>query len=148
MSPESDSKPTKKTKRKTRGPKEKFKCSSCGFVINPKEHPPNKTWNMISPLPDKQGRVTLTIMGSFTCPRCSKNLKVSLQKIKSDDEFSGKSKKDELLEILKSVEGEKNLEEVAASIGLSLHAVTKATSLLIKKGEINGTIKDNLFIVE
>ncbi len=46
----------------------------------PKKHPPNicpycgekvekpyKTWQLVSPLPDSRGRITITIMGMYQC---------------------------------------------------------------------------------
>ncbi len=42
-----------------------MKCPRCGS-----ESRPLKTWHLTSPLPDAEGRVTITIMGSFRCPEC------------------------------------------------------------------------------
>ncbi len=41
------------------------KCPRCGSNVEP-----SKTWQLISPLPDAEGRVTITVMGSFKCPKC------------------------------------------------------------------------------
>ena len=92
-----------KTRKKRTKSKEKdvvISCKSCGQVVNPKDNPPSSTWTLTSPLPDKEGRITLTVMGSFDCPRCGKNVKAAMKKIKSDDEVTGKSKKEMLLESL------------------------------------------------
>ncbi|MHA1990456.1 MAG: winged helix-turn-helix transcriptional regulator [Candidatus Hodarchaeales archaeon] len=144
---ENEEKKEKTTRKgKSKGPKSKFRCSSCSFQINPKETPPNKTWNMIAPMPDKMGRVTLTIMGSFTCPNCSKNLRVALQKIKSDDEISGKSKKATLMSTLQELNEKTSLTDIAKNLGLSGGSVTKALNLLIKKGEVKGTVQGEFFL--
>jgi predicted RNA-binding Zn-ribbon protein involved in translation (DUF1610 family) len=41
------------------------KCPKCGW-----ETQPLRTWHLTSPLPDSEGRITITIMGSFKCPKC------------------------------------------------------------------------------
>ena len=126
--------------------KNAYRCNSCGYIINPKETPPNKTWNMISPMPDKMGRVTLTIMGSFTCPKCSKNVKLAMQKIKSADDIDGKSKKDNLLTIINGLKEKTSLETIAKNLGMQQPAVGKAIKLLIQRGEVKGTMDGNIFI--
>ncbi len=143
---ETKEKPRRKTKKSK--PKDKLRCTQCAFKINPVETPPNKTWNMISPLPDKMGRVTLTIMGSFTCPKCGKSLRIAMQKIKSDSDPTGVSRKQGLLTTLQELKEKISLEELATKVGLSDKVVSKAISLLIKKGEIKGVIKDSYFIPE
>jgi predicted RNA-binding Zn-ribbon protein involved in translation (DUF1610 family) len=143
--------PETKTKKKRTKSKEKdvaISCKSCGQVINPKEHPPSSTWTLTSPLPDKEGRITLTVMGSFDCPRCHKNVKAAMKKIKSDDELSGKSKKDVLLETLQSASSDISLDELANQIGLTASAVSKATELLIKRQEINGKIENGFYKIK
>lgn len=42
-----------------------MKCPRCGW-----ETQPSRTWHLTSPLPDSEGRITITIMGSFKCPKC------------------------------------------------------------------------------
>ena len=144
---ETNEKPTKKGK-KSKQSKDKLRCTQCAYKINPVETPPNKTWNMISPLPDKMGRVTLTIMGSFTCPKCGKSLRIAMQKIKSDSEPTGVSRKQGLVATLQEINEKTSIEEIAGKVGLSDHAVSKATSLLIKKGEVKGIIKEGFFLPE
>jgi hypothetical protein len=38
------------------------KCPICGSIEKPKN-----TWQLVSPLPDSKGRITITVMGSFEC---------------------------------------------------------------------------------
>lgn len=42
-----------------------MKCPRCGY-----ETQPSKTWHLTSPIPDAEGRISITIMGSFKCPSC------------------------------------------------------------------------------
>lgn len=42
-----------------------MKCPRCGY-----ETQPLKTWHLTSPLPDAEGRISITIMGSFKCDSC------------------------------------------------------------------------------
>jgi C4-type Zn-finger protein len=59
-----------------------FTCPRCGT----KAKEPERTWTIVSPIPDKYGRVTITIMGSFTCQNCGYNWKAVLKKMKSGEE--------------------------------------------------------------
>lgn len=38
-------------------------CPTCGVRVEK----PVKTWQLVSPLPDAYGRITITVMGSFEC---------------------------------------------------------------------------------
>lgn len=42
-----------------------MKCPRCGYEVQP-----TRVWHLTSPLPDAEGRVTITVMGSFKCPNC------------------------------------------------------------------------------
>ncbi|AFZ70033.1 Chromatin protein Cren7 [Caldisphaera lagunensis DSM 15908] len=57
-----------------------FTCPNCGTKV--KE--PDKTWTVVSPIPDKYGRVSITIMGSFKCPNCGHSWKAVIKKMKSE----------------------------------------------------------------
>ncbi len=120
-------------------------CKKCGTEIDPKVNPPNTTWTMTSPMPDKNGQITLTIMGSFKCPNCGASVKASLQKIKGDDVFSGKSKKEQLLEILQQAESPKTVEEIASQLGMSAPVVTKAIEKLIANGQVKGRLSEGKY---
>lgn len=141
----------KKPAKKRKSKKEKdvsISCKNCGQVINPIETPPSSTWTLTSPLPDKEGRITLTIMGSFTCQRCGKNVKAAMKKIKSDSESGGKSKKELLIDTVQELKEDTNLDEVAKTIGLTTNSIEKALSLLIKKGEISGNIDNGIYKIK
>jgi hypothetical protein len=58
-----------------------FKCPKCGYRVNE----PEKTWTVVSPIPDKYGRVSITIMGSFKCPNCGYSWEISYQKDESGE---------------------------------------------------------------
>lgn len=64
-------------------------CPQCGAVVQP-----SKTWQLVSPLPDSQGRITITIMGSFQCPQCGYKWKgvVTKMKVGEDVEIEGVKK--------------------------------------------------------
>jgi len=53
-------------------------CPSCGTVVET----PYKTWEIISPFPDKKMRITLTTMGMFKCPACGKRFRGVVAKVK------------------------------------------------------------------
>jgi len=129
------------TTRKKR--KKKISCKKCGYTINPVETPPNKTWQLVSPMPDKEGRVTLTIMGSFSCPECGASVRGSLKKVKGDEEF-GKSKKELLTEAINLVQEPTPIEQIEIA-GISSAAVGKAIETLINQGNLSGRIENGIF---
>ncbi len=62
-----------------------FTCPECGErALNP-----IRTWTLVSPIPDKHGRVTITIMGAFICSKCGKTWSSPIQKLKSGEEKVG-----------------------------------------------------------
>lgn len=119
-------------------------CKKCGQIINPIETPPDKTWQLVSPMPDKEGRVTLTIMGSFRCPRCNASIRASLKKIRGDEIGSGKSKKELLIQAVALVQEATPIEQIEIE-GISAAAVSKAIVTLINQGQLNGKVKDGIF---
>ncbi len=54
-------------------------CPGCGYEV--KE--PERTWQLVSPLPDSKGRITITIMGSYRCPNCGRKWRGVVSKIKT-----------------------------------------------------------------
>ncbi|BCS94183.1 hypothetical protein L3N51_01173 [Metallosphaera sp. J1] len=64
-------------------------CPNCGT----KAEKPIKTWNLVSPLPDAYGRITITVMGSYECPNCGHRWRAVVSKIRaggSEVEVEGK----------------------------------------------------------
>ncbi|MEM1719891.1 MAG: chromatin protein Cren7 [Desulfurococcaceae archaeon] len=41
-----------------------------------------KTWNLVSPLPDRAGRITITVMGVLKCRECGHSWKATISKLK------------------------------------------------------------------
>ncbi|MCE4601511.1 MAG: ZPR1-type zinc finger protein [Desulfurococcales archaeon] len=67
--------------------KDPFVCPKCGTRVNE----PVKTWTIVSPIPDKYGRITVTIMASFVCPNCGYKWRDAIKKIKTGgDEAPGR----------------------------------------------------------
>ncbi|MFX0206499.1 MAG: hypothetical protein ACFFDT_10985 [Candidatus Hodarchaeota archaeon] len=126
--------------------KKKIMCKKCKTVVDLKENPPNKTWNIISPMPDKEGRVTVTIMGSFSCANCGASIRTSIQKIKGDNFSTGKSKKQEMLEIIETSEEPIEIDELSTRLGMNTMTIKKALAAMIKKGLITGTIEGEVFV--
>ncbi|UCG90557.1 MAG: chromatin protein Cren7 [Candidatus Heimdallarchaeota archaeon] len=124
--------------------KKKISCKKCGHILNPTENPPEKTWQLISPMPDKDGRVTLTIMGSFHCPTCNASIRASLKKIRGDEIGSGKSKKELLIQAVNLVEEATSIDQIEIA-GISAAAVGKAIETLINQGELSGRVENGIF---
>lgn len=124
--------------------KKKIICKKCGHEINPIETPPEKSWQLISPMPDKEGRVTLTIMASFHCPSCNASVRASLKKIKGDEIGSGQSKKELLIQAVNLVQEPTPIDQIEIT-GISSVAVGKAIRTLIDQGKLNGKVEDDIF---
>ena len=122
-------------------------CKKCGTTLDPVATPPNKTWQLVSPMPDKQGRVTLTIMGSFRCPSCGASIKAAIKKVKGDEIGSGMSKKETLLQAVSLIQVPTSIDQIEIT-GISSASVGKAIQTLIKTGSLTGKIKDNIFYPE
>ncbi|MEZ0290202.1 MAG: chromatin protein Cren7 [Sulfolobales archaeon] len=58
------------------------KCPRCGYLVER----PEKTWHLVSPIPDSYGRVTITIMGSFKCPKCGYSWRAVISKLKAGED--------------------------------------------------------------
>ncbi len=54
-------------------------CPACGT----RAEKPLKTWQLVSPIPDAKGRITITVMGSFECPNCGYRWRGVVSKIKA-----------------------------------------------------------------
>lgn len=120
-------------------------CKKCDTQINPVDYPPSKTWQLMSPMPDKQGRVTLTVMGSFRCPNCGKAVRGVLKKIKGDEIGSTVSKKELLINSIKEIQEPTAIEEISVAGINSPISVEKAIIALIKAGSVTGEIKEGKF---
>jgi len=53
-------------------------CPRCGIRVDK----PVKTWQLVSPLPDSKGRITITVMGIYECPNCGYRWRAVVSKIK------------------------------------------------------------------
>jgi hypothetical protein len=71
----------RKSKDKSNDP---FTCPVCGVRVSA----PERTWTLVSPIPDREGRVTITIMGAFRCPN-GHTWKAVIKKFKSGEEAQG-----------------------------------------------------------
>ncbi len=61
-----------------------FTCPVCGARVTD----PERTWTIVSPIPDSRGRVTVTVMGAFRCPN-GHTWKAVIRKFKSGGEEEG-----------------------------------------------------------
>ena len=121
-------------------------CKNCKsqFEVGTPEDLTNrkKEWTMVSPMPDKDGMVTITAMASWNCYNCGKNITGSYGKTKGD--FEGKSKKD-ILQNMLDAEVEFNIAELAEEIGFQVDNVAKMVDLFIKKGKAKGKVVDGTY---
>ncbi|MEM1873766.1 MAG: chromatin protein Cren7 [Acidilobaceae archaeon] len=76
-------------------------CPRCGA----RSPGPLRTWTLVSPIPDKEGRVTVTVMGAFLCPECGNTWNAVIQKLKaggsegSGERAGGESGEPQVIEI-------------------------------------------------
>lgn len=89
--------------------KKKLACSRCGSenveVV--------KTWQLVAPLPDKYGRITITVMGVVQCKQCGYKWRGVVSKLKvggSGVEIEGTGKK------LGSKEEERRVKEIVLDL--------------------------------
>jgi len=123
-----------------------IKCKKCdnSFEIGSDEDKEtrNKEWTMVAPMPDKDGNVTITLMATWHCSNCGKTIRGSAGKTKG--EFSGKSKKQQIDELIE-MEEDFDLEEVADAVGVKIENLEKILKVHIKKG-VKAKIEDGEFI--
>ena len=120
-----------------------IKCK-CGNTWQPHEVPTNKEWNMVSPMPDKDGNVTITIMATWSCPQCGKSKTGAKGKTKGEfkEEDTPKYKIEHALR-----SGEKfSLQDLADDTGFDIENIRKIIPLYLKKENIKGEVKDDHFI--
>ncbi|MHA1616568.1 MAG: DeoR family transcriptional regulator [Candidatus Njordarchaeales archaeon] len=123
-----------------------IKCSMCGHKWFPNEVEPIKTWHLVSPLPDKQGRITITVMAVWECPNCGNKVRGVFGKTKvGDEKFKGENRTKKLIERLLEKETT-NLKELAKEFRTSPETIRMAVEYLIKKGIVKGRINGDTFI--
>lgn len=122
-----------------------IKCK-CGNTWMPHEVPTNKEWNMISPMPDKDGNVTITIMATWTCPKCGKTKTGAKGKTKGEfkEEDTPKYKIEQAINSGK----EFSISKLAEDTGFDIENIKKIIPMYLKKGDIKGKIKGDLFVPE
>ncbi|MHA1303170.1 MAG: hypothetical protein ACTSQE_00920 [Candidatus Heimdallarchaeaceae archaeon] len=124
----------------------KVKCKHCGAEWLPKEVPTKKEWNIVSPMPDKDGNVTITRMATWDCPECGKNKTGAMGKTKGEFRVED-TPKYKIEHALSS--GEKiDLEQLAEEIGFKVENLKKIVPAYQKKKDIAGRIEGNMFIPE
>ena len=126
----------------------KLKCKKCGNTSF-EGLKPLKTWQMYSPLPDKDGNLTITVMGSFTCPNCGKNVRGAIKAIKTDQTEGGTyAKREKLLEALVSATDKIDLTELSSMLDIEVNTLKKVVEAHIKKGKVKGQVIDDSFVPE
>ncbi len=134
---------SKKQKAEKKPKVKPVKCKKCGYTFMPADVPTKKQWTLVSPMPDKDGNVTITIMATWDCPKCGKNITGSMGKTKGD--FQGKSKKEQVEELINA----KNnfiISEAAEAIGVAEQNLTKILQKYIKDGKVNAKVDHGEFI--
>lgn len=126
--------------------KRKLKCKHCGEEWLPADVPTKKEWNLISPMPDKDGNVTITRMATWDCPNCGKNKTGAMGKTKGEfkEEETPKYKLETALESGKKVD----LASLSEETGYELKNLKKIIPAYQKKKNIKGKIEGDFFIPE
>ncbi len=66
------------------------KCPRCGST----DVEVVKTWNLVAPIPDEHGRITITVMGVFKCKSCGHSWRDKVSKLKvGGDRVEAETKK-------------------------------------------------------
>jgi hypothetical protein len=125
----------------------KITCKKCGESWLANEHPTNKEWTKLAPMPDSEGRITIILMATWSCPGCGKSVMGSKSKYK-DDGTTGPSKKDKLIEKINEADQKIAIAELAAELSFSEENVEKAIQAFMKRKTISGKIENGYFIKE
>ena len=123
----------------------KISCKKCGESWLPGEVPTNKEWTKLAPMPDSEGRVTIMIMATWSCPSCGKTV-MGLKGKYKDDGTSGPSKKEIIIDMVNKTEDKIALSEIAVELSFSEENVEKALIAFVKTKAISGKIEDGYFI--
>ncbi|TFG10268.1 hypothetical protein EU534_01215 [Candidatus Heimdallarchaeota archaeon] len=120
-----------------------IKCK-CGKTWGPLDVPTNKEWNMISPMPCKDGNVTITRMATWTCPACGKTKTGAKGKTKGEfkEEDTSKYKMEQAIKSREKF----CISELAEEIGYSVESILKIIPLYQKKFNIKGKIDGDYFV--
>ena len=121
----------------------KIKCK-CGAEWLPTEVPTKKEWNMISPMPDKDGNVTITRMASWNCPSCGKNKTGAKGKTKG--EFKEEDTPKYKIEYALSSGEKVDLNELAEETGFDVENIKKIVPMYVKKNNLKGKLEGDFFI--
>lgn len=124
--------------------KKLIKCKNCGEEWIPTDVPTKKEWNIVSPMPDKQGNVTITRMATWDCPKCGKNRTGAKAKTKGEfkEEETPKYKIEHAIS-----SGEKfNIAVLAEEIGFDIESIKKIIPMYLKKQNSKGKIDGDFFI--
>ncbi|MFW9922231.1 MAG: PCI domain-containing protein [Candidatus Thorarchaeota archaeon] len=128
-----------------KGKSNAISCKNCGESWSPTEVPTNKEWTKLAPMPDSEGRVTIMMMATWTCPGCGKNV-MGLKGKYKDDGTSGPSKKELMMEMIEKADKKIAISEIAAELSLSVDNVEKALTAFIAQNSISGKIEGGYFI--
>ena len=132
---------------KKRGKVKKIVCKNCGESWFPQDVPVNKEWTKLAPMPDSEGRVTIMIMATWSCPSCGKT-RMGLKGKYKDEGTSGPSKKELIIDIVEKTDKKIALEEMGVELSLSVENLEKALNVFIKQKVISGKIEGGFFIKE
>ncbi|MEM0153754.1 MAG: chromatin protein Cren7 [Ignisphaera sp.] len=53
-------------------------CPRCSTIVSS----PKRTWQLVAPMPDSSGRITITVMGAYECPSCNYKWRAVISKMK------------------------------------------------------------------
>ena len=98
-----------------------------------------KTWHVVSPMPDKKGNITINVMAVWICPNCGRKNRGKLISIKSGEELRGKNYTELLIEKIQQRK-KISLDELSEEMRIDKQTLFKAVNYLIKKKIINAKI--------
>jgi len=129
-----------------RNTKARLKCKSCGAEYESQgDVKIIKTWHMVSPMPDKDGNITINIFATWECPRCRARNRSKISSIKSGAELRSRSYTERLREAIYRAK-EVTLEELAEMFNMSKDTILKALRYLIEKRVIKAKIEGEKII--
>jgi len=134
--------PRKKKKHKL------ITCPSCGYSFAPTQIEPIKTWHLVSPMPDKQGRITVTIMAVWECPQCGRKIRGTISKIKIGEDSERKVDRTQMLIDELTRHERISLYDLSQKFKFGIDTIRMAVKYLIEKGLVKGRVENDVFIKE
>ena len=124
----------------------KILCKQCGSAFSSiRDVKIIKTWHMVSPIPDKQGRLSINVMAVWECPICGARNRGKISTIRTDEAKRSRNYTQMLIDIIMSRK-KISINELAEKFSTKPENIKKALEYLAKKKIIDIEIVEDYVI--